>query len=230
MQQQSGIERKGILAFLIITFVITYAIEGVLIASGFRFAAIPGAYGQLVVAVAMWVPTVATLVTVKFVTHEKPALGNLRFGSWKPYLASGIILPVCFALIYGVTWATGSGSTRLEAGSISRHVHRGGRQFSAHSASRAAADGAIFRIARGCPFLQWTGSAGGRNRLARVSLAPLDAAGQSAGLSPAGCDLGLVAHAIGVDRIHVSQSTRAWNTGFHCHDDGHWHLYQRTGA
>ena len=107
VQQPSGVERKGILAFLIITFAITYAIEGVLILSGFRFAAIPGAYGQIVVITAMWVPTVATIITVKFVTHEKPALGNLRFGSWKPYLASGIILPVCFALIYGITWALG---------------------------------------------------------------------------------------------------------------------------
>jgi len=105
MQKQAEIERKGILAFLIITFVITYAIEGILIASGFRFAAIPGAYGQVVVLVAMWVPTVATLVTVKFVTHEKSALGNLRFGPWKPYLESGLIMPLCFAMIYGITWA-----------------------------------------------------------------------------------------------------------------------------
>jgi hypothetical protein len=49
MQQQSSIERKGVLSFLIITFAITYAIEGILILSGFRFAAIPGPYGQLVV-------------------------------------------------------------------------------------------------------------------------------------------------------------------------------------
>jgi membrane protease YdiL (CAAX protease family) len=49
----------------------------------------------------------ATFVTVKLVTHEKPALGNLRFGSWKPYLASAIVLPVCFALVYGLTWGVG---------------------------------------------------------------------------------------------------------------------------
>jgi uncharacterized protein len=104
---QTQLERKGILTFLIITFAITYAIEGALIASGFRFAAIPGAFGQMVVMIAMWVPTAATVITVKFVTHEKPALPNLRFGAWRAYVATAIILPVCFALVYGITWALG---------------------------------------------------------------------------------------------------------------------------
>jgi membrane protease YdiL (CAAX protease family) len=107
MQRKVELERKGILAFLIITFAITYAVEGALILSGFRFSVIPGMYGQLVVLVAMWVPTVATFVTIKFVTHEKSALGNLRFGSWKPYVASALILPLCFAIVYGLTWALG---------------------------------------------------------------------------------------------------------------------------
>ncbi len=107
MQKPTTLERKGILTFLAITFGITYALEGALILSGFRFAAIPGAFGQVVVMIAMWVPTVATFITVRFVTHEKPALGNFRLGSWKPYLASALILPLCFAIIYGLTWAFG---------------------------------------------------------------------------------------------------------------------------
>jgi hypothetical protein len=104
---QKQIERKGILTFLIITFAITFALEGALVLSGFRFEAIPGAFGQIVVAIAMWVPTVATLITVKLVTHEEPALGNLRSGSWKPYVSAAIIMPMCFAIIYGITWALG---------------------------------------------------------------------------------------------------------------------------
>ncbi len=80
-----------------------------MILSGFRFAAIPGAFGQMIVMVAMWVPAVATLITVKFVTHEKPALGNFRLGSWKPYVAAALIVPVCFAIVYGLTWALGFG-------------------------------------------------------------------------------------------------------------------------
>lgn len=107
MHEQMALNRKGILSFLIITFAITYAMEMALIASGFRFAAIPGALGQYVVLIAMWVPAFAVWLTVKFVTREKPALGNWRIGSWKPYLTSMIILPLAYALIYAVTWALG---------------------------------------------------------------------------------------------------------------------------
>jgi hypothetical protein len=108
------IDRKGILSFLGITFAITYAIEGALILSGFRIERIPAAYGQLVVMVAMWTPTVATALTVKFVTHESFAITNLRFGSWKPYLASGLIIPLCFAVIYGLSWLLGLGQPDWE--------------------------------------------------------------------------------------------------------------------
>ena len=104
---QTQLERKGILTFLVVTFAITYALEGILIATGFRFAAIPGAFGQLVVAIAMWVPTAATIITVKVVTHEKPALANFHLGSWKAYVSVAVILPLCFAIIYGITWALG---------------------------------------------------------------------------------------------------------------------------
>jgi hypothetical protein len=108
------IDRKGILSFLGITFAITYAIEGALILSGFRIERIPAAYGQLVVMVAMWTPTAATALTVKFVTHESFAITNLRFGSWKPYLASGLIIPLCFAVIYGLSWLMGLGQPDWE--------------------------------------------------------------------------------------------------------------------
>jgi hypothetical protein len=108
------IDRKGILSFLGITFAITYAIEGALILSGFRIERIPAAYGQLVVMVAMWTPTAATALTVKFVTHESFAITNLRFGSWKPYLASGLIIPLCFAVIYGLSWLLGLGQPDWE--------------------------------------------------------------------------------------------------------------------
>ncbi len=107
MQTPAVLEKKGILSFLAVTFVITYAMEGGLILTGFRFEALPGFVGQFVVMFAMWVPTVAALITIRFITHEKRALSNLRFGSWKPYLAAAVILPLCFALVYGLSWALG---------------------------------------------------------------------------------------------------------------------------
>lgn len=107
MEIQRRLERNGVIAFLAITFAITYAVEGAPILSGFRFTAVPGPLGQVVVLGMMWVPTLATLLTVRLVTHERPALTNLRLGSWRAYAASAVVLPVCFAIVYGVTWALG---------------------------------------------------------------------------------------------------------------------------
>jgi uncharacterized protein len=101
---ESRVDRKGITSFLIITFGITYAIELALILAGFRITQVPAMYGQLAVAGVMWVPALATFITVKFITREGFAGTNIRFGSWRPYLISGLVVPGCFAVIYFLTW------------------------------------------------------------------------------------------------------------------------------
>jgi membrane protease YdiL (CAAX protease family) len=103
------LERKGILSYIAVTFTITYAVEGVLIASGFRITRLPAYYGQLTIAAVMWVPALATWLTIKFVTQEEPATLNLHFGSWKPYWYTALLVPLCFAIIYGLTWLFGLG-------------------------------------------------------------------------------------------------------------------------
>ena len=100
---------KGVLSFLSLTFIITYGIEGALILSGFRVTQLPAAYGQLIIAAVMWVPALATVLTIKFVTREGFAVVNIRFGAWKPYLTSGLVIPLCFVIIYGLTWLLGLG-------------------------------------------------------------------------------------------------------------------------
>ena len=107
--EETKLDPKGIFSFLSITFVVTYAIEGGLILSGFRMTQLPASYGQLIVAPVMWVPALATVLTIKFVTREGFALVNFRFGSWKPYLTSGLLVPFCFVIIYGLTWLLGLG-------------------------------------------------------------------------------------------------------------------------
>ncbi len=107
--EDSKLDPKGIFSFLSITFVVTYAIEGGLILSGFRISQFPAIYGQLIVAAVMWVPALATVLTIKFVTHEGFGIVNFRFGSWKPYLTSGLLVPICFVIIYGLTWLLGLG-------------------------------------------------------------------------------------------------------------------------
>lgn len=107
--ERTRLDRRGVFSFLSITFFVTYAIEGALILSGFRITRLPAMYGQLVVAAVMWVPALATVLTIRFITREGFAIVNFRFGSWKPYVASGLIVPLCFVLIYGLTWLLGLG-------------------------------------------------------------------------------------------------------------------------
>jgi uncharacterized protein len=105
------IDRKGIFSYILITFGITYLIEGILILAGFRVTVIPAAYGQYVIAGAMWVPAVGALITTRFVTHEKLSSLNLRFGpSWKPYLVSAVVIPLGYVVTYLLTWLLGLGA------------------------------------------------------------------------------------------------------------------------
>ena len=101
---------KGITSFLLITFGITYLAEGILILSGFRISAVPAIIGQYVILGAMWIPAVAALITIRFITHEKVSSIGLRFGpSWKPYLATAMLIPLAFILTYLLTWLLGLG-------------------------------------------------------------------------------------------------------------------------
>ncbi len=103
------IDRKGIISFLGITFGLTYAIEGTLILTGFRLTGVPALYGGLILAGVMWVPAVATVLTIKLITHEGFAITNLRIGGLRPFLSSALVVPVCFIATYGLTWFLGLG-------------------------------------------------------------------------------------------------------------------------
>jgi uncharacterized protein len=104
------INRKGIISFFLITFGITYLIEGVLILSGFRVTSIPAVVGQYTVLIAMWVPALATLITTRFITKEKLNTTLFGFGpSWKPYLVTALVIPATFIITYLLTWAIGLG-------------------------------------------------------------------------------------------------------------------------
>jgi hypothetical protein len=103
------IDRKGLLSYLLITFTITYAIEIGLILAGFRWSGIPPLIGQYIIAGVMWVPALATVITIKWITHEGFAITNLRVGRLKPYLVSALVVPLVFFLIYGLTWLLGLG-------------------------------------------------------------------------------------------------------------------------
>ena len=114
---ESGDARRGVVTFLTLTFALTYLIEFGLIAAGVRFeplgASSAGAStmltAQLVVAMTMWVPAFSAFVTIRFVTHESFAATGLRFGSWRPYVATLVLVPLAFAATYAITWGLGLG-------------------------------------------------------------------------------------------------------------------------
>ena len=104
------LNRKGIISFLLITFGITYLMEGILIMSGFRVTLVPAVVGQYTIMIAMWVPALATFITTRFITKEKLSSTLFSFGpSVKPYLFTALAIPVVFIVTYLLTWALGLG-------------------------------------------------------------------------------------------------------------------------
>jgi hypothetical protein len=78
------LDRKGIFAYLLITFGVTYTIEIALVLPGFRAVGPPQLFAQLVVAAVMWVPALAAALTIKLVTRQPASSLNLHFGSLRP--------------------------------------------------------------------------------------------------------------------------------------------------
>lgn len=110
MSNQNRKDGRGIFSFLTITFFLTYLIEGIILASGISFSNAPPMMAQLIVAGVMWVPALATVITIRFITREGFDITNFRFGSIKPYLFAAGLMPVMFVVIYGLTWLFGLGS------------------------------------------------------------------------------------------------------------------------
>lgn len=104
---RSETDWKGLSSYLLVTFVVTYAIEVWLI-RGHTSPILKG-LGQYVVAAVMWVPALGAVVTMKFVTHEGFGIANIRVGDWRPYVTSAVVLPACFVVIYATTWLLGLG-------------------------------------------------------------------------------------------------------------------------
>ena len=108
------IDRKGIGSFLLLTFVMTFVYEACLIGSGMSMnfglssaGPRPPAYAPVLVGLVMWVPTISTVIVVKFITREGFGVTNFRMGALKPYAVSALVIPGAFAVIYGLTWLLG---------------------------------------------------------------------------------------------------------------------------
>ncbi len=103
------LDRRGLTAYLLLTFGLTYAVDGLLIAAGFRITDLPPIIGQLAVAATMWIPALAAWITVRFISHEGGRVLRLRLGPLRPYLQTMLAIPALYALIYGLSWLLGLG-------------------------------------------------------------------------------------------------------------------------
>jgi len=137
--------KKGIISFLLITFAITYLAEGLLILSGFRITTIPPVFGQFVVMGVMWVPTVAMLITTRWITHEKLSSTWPRFGnSWKPYAVTALVIPLCYVVTYGITWALGFGRPDWQLENFFNLIASTGTDMSAAPSPNLVLGGVLF--------------------------------------------------------------------------------------
>lgn len=147
------LDRKGIAVFLIITFSITYAVEFALLAAGVRFDDTATPYAQLVVAALMWVPALTVFITLRFVTKEGFAETGLRVGAWKPYLWWMLMMPVIFAVTYGLTWLLGLASPDWQLTDFMELMGRGGADLSAAPPSAVILGGLFFATTFVTPFI-----------------------------------------------------------------------------
>jgi uncharacterized protein len=101
------LDYKGILAFLGITFALTYAIELPVILSGIRLVGLTSSAATYIFLPTMFIPALGAVITVKFITREGFGELGLHFGPWKNYLLIGLLIPALFIIVYLVSWILG---------------------------------------------------------------------------------------------------------------------------
>ena len=108
-------DRKGIFAYLIITFGLTWLIEIPPLLAGVKLVGLTSSAATYIFLPIMFMPALGALVTTRFITREGWGGLGLHAGrqalarSWRRYVATGLLIPALFALVYALTWALGFG-------------------------------------------------------------------------------------------------------------------------
>lgn len=115
-QSPDGLPRRfrpgPVLAFVLITFAATWGLEDALIADGLRFDDMVGQSSPAIWLMGvMWIPGLAALLVPLFLERTSlrglvPAL-SLRMGSAGPYFLGIALIPLAYALMYGITYSAG---------------------------------------------------------------------------------------------------------------------------
>jgi membrane protease YdiL (CAAX protease family) len=98
---------RGIIWYVLIAYGLTFAADLYMLGAGVRFDQMP-AWATLALAVTMLFPALSAFIVRKWITREGFASAGIRFGSWKPYVATWLAVPVLFALAYGLSVLFGS--------------------------------------------------------------------------------------------------------------------------
>lgn len=105
--ETTRLDRRGILAYVLIATGLAWVLEFAAIASGVRFDALTGT-GMLVLTAAMFTPAIAAFIVRRFVTREGFASAGLRFGPWRVYVAIVLGVFALFAVIYPLSALLGA--------------------------------------------------------------------------------------------------------------------------
>ena len=99
---------------MLITFGLTWGVEGVLLARGFSFERNTPIL-PYTVALLMWAPTIGAILTRKVILGESLRVpeARVRVGVLAPYAVVMAVTPIVFALVYGLTVTLGLGHLDL---------------------------------------------------------------------------------------------------------------------
>jgi membrane protease YdiL (CAAX protease family) len=112
---QRRFDKKSVGWFLLVTFGITWGVEGVLLARGVSFKRIPPILLQYAVAALMWAPAIGAVFTRRVIRRESLRVpeARVRLGVLAPYAVVMVVMPILFALVYGLTVLLGLGHLDL---------------------------------------------------------------------------------------------------------------------
>jgi hypothetical protein len=86
-----------------------------MVARGVSFEHVPPLFAQYAVAALMWAPTLGAIFARKIILRESLRVpeARVRVGDLRPYLLVMLIMPIMFALVYGITVLLGLGKLDL---------------------------------------------------------------------------------------------------------------------
>lgn len=101
--------KRPVFLFLTLTFALTWTLEAFLIAGGLVFDGVIGTHNMLYLVLAMWIPGLCA-AGVHCGLERRPLRDlGFRFGSWKAYLSTMLLIPLLYGVIYALTWLSGLG-------------------------------------------------------------------------------------------------------------------------